>query len=160
MTQSSEGLRQLLRDIFALQKLCVLATQGSGQPYGSLVAFAETGDLKHILFATRRDTRKYSNVAADRRVALLIDSRSNEPANFRNAVAVTALGSAAEVKGNRRNRLVKVFLDKHPYLEAFVNSPETALCRVAVEEYVVARLKGVDKVDSLQLDIEVDREIL
>ena len=145
MTKSSEETHQLLRDLFALQKLCVLATQGRGQPYGSLVAFAATADLKHVVFATRRDTRKYSNVAADRRVALLIDSRSNETADFRNAVAVTALGSAREVKGNRRHRLVKVYLDKHPYLEAFVNSAETALCQVAVEEYVVARFAKVTR---------------
>ena len=78
-------------------------------------------------------------------MALLIDSRSNGTADFRNAVAVTALGTAREVKGNGRHRLVKVYLDKHPYLEAFVNSAETAMCRVAVEEYIVARFAKVTR---------------
>lgn len=145
MTHSPGELHQLLKELFARQKLCVLATQGGGQPYGSLVAFAETEDLRNIVFATRRDTRKYSNVAADRRVALLIDSRSNENADFRNAVAVTAVGRATEVKASERDRLVKVYIEKHPYLGAFVDSPETALCRVDVEDYVVARFAQVMK---------------
>jgi nitroimidazol reductase NimA-like FMN-containing flavoprotein (pyridoxamine 5'-phosphate oxidase superfamily) len=138
-------LRQLLRQLFAAQRLCVLATQGEGQPYGSLVAFAETEGIDSLLFATGRESRKYFNLNADPRVALIIDSRSNADADFSQALAVTATGSAHEASGEARDRLAKVYLAKHPHLAEFVGSPQTALCRVEVDEYVIAGFTEVVK---------------
>lgn len=138
-------LRHLLRELFASQRLCVLATQGGGQPYGSLVAFAQAEDINSLVFATRREGRKYSNVVADPRVALLIDSRSNEDVDFREALAVTATGRAHEVRGDERDRLARVYLAKHPSLLEFVDSAETALCRVDIDEYVIAGFTKVLK---------------
>jgi nitroimidazol reductase NimA-like FMN-containing flavoprotein (pyridoxamine 5'-phosphate oxidase superfamily) len=51
-------LRELLAELFDSQRSAVLATQGGGQPYCSLMAFAATGDLRDLLFATLRATRK------------------------------------------------------------------------------------------------------
>src|SRR4030042_4347027 len=95
-------LRELLRGLFASQQLAVLATQNGGQPYGNLVAFAECDDLKHLIFVTSRNTRKYTNVTQDERVALLIDSRANQMSDFNKARAVTAIGTAKETTGNER----------------------------------------------------------
>ena len=138
-------LRRNLKDVLSTQRFCVLATQGEGQPYGSLVAFAETEDLKQLVFATSRDTRKFSNLMSEPRVALVIDSRSNGDSDLKNAVAVTALGLAHEAVGDERERLARVYLAKHPGLPGFIGSPEMALCAVAVEDYVVARFTGVTK---------------
>jgi len=85
---------QQLKTLLARQRLAVLATHWSGQPYSSLVSFAATADLKDILFATTRATRKYPNLSADARVALLIDNRSNKESDIQKAVAVTATGNA------------------------------------------------------------------
>jgi nitroimidazol reductase NimA-like FMN-containing flavoprotein (pyridoxamine 5'-phosphate oxidase superfamily) len=140
---NSSDLRQTLKDMLTAQRFCVLATQGQGQPYGSLVAFAVTDDLKQLVFATSRDTRKFSNLKSDARVALVIDSRSNSDADLRNAVAVTALGLAHESSGDERDRLTRLYLAKHPSLAEFIGSPEMALCAVAVEDYIVARFNEV-----------------
>ena len=145
MTEDSEELLQRLKGLFVSQRLCVLATQGGGQPYGSLVAFAESDDLKHLVFATRRDSRKYSNLVAEPRVALLIDSRSNRDSDFRDAIAVTAMGDAEESESGDRNGLVRTYLAKHPFLAEFISSPETALCLVDIECYVIARFGNVEK---------------
>ena len=145
MTEDSEELLQRLKGLFVSQRLCVLATQGGGQPYGSLVAFAESDDLKHLVFATRRDSRKYSNLIAEPRVALLIDSRSNRDSDFRDAIAVTAIGNAGESGGGDRSGLARTYLAKHPFLAEFISSPETALCRVDIEFYVIARFGNVEK---------------
>jgi nitroimidazol reductase NimA-like FMN-containing flavoprotein (pyridoxamine 5'-phosphate oxidase superfamily) len=142
---NSSDLRQTLKDMLAAQRFCVLATQGQGQPYGSLVAFAVTDDLKQLVFATSRDTRKFSNLRSDPRVALVIDSRSNSDTDLKDAVAVTALGLAQESSGDERDRLTRLYLAKHPGLAGFIGSPETALCVVAVEDYVIARFTGVTK---------------
>jgi len=79
-----------LRELFSSQSLAVLATQDRGEPYGNLVAFAATEDLKHLLFATTRATRKYNNLTKNPRIAMVIDNRSNREEDFQRAMAATA----------------------------------------------------------------------
>jgi nitroimidazol reductase NimA-like FMN-containing flavoprotein (pyridoxamine 5'-phosphate oxidase superfamily) len=141
----SSDQRQTLKQVFAAQRFCVLATQGQGQPYGSLVAFAETEDLKGLVFATERNTRKFSNMMSEPRVAMVIDSRSNKDADLRNAVAITALGPVHEAAGDEREHLVALYLAKHPGLEKFVGSPGMAVCVIAVKDYVIATFSGVTR---------------
>jgi nitroimidazol reductase NimA-like FMN-containing flavoprotein (pyridoxamine 5'-phosphate oxidase superfamily) len=138
----------LLRRLFASQRLAVLATQDAGQPYGNLVAFAETDDLKHLIFVTSRNTQKYANVTENEKVALLIDSRRNQISDFQTAVAVTAIGAAEEITGNEREFLAKVYVVKHPHLTEFLNRPDSAVIKVTVSDYEVA---GFDKAQSVHL---------
>lgn len=134
--EGPEQVNPILRDLLASQRLAVLATHDDdGQPYASLMAFAATDDLKQLLIPTARSTRKYANLVADPRVALLIDSRSNQSADIQRAVAVTVLGEAEEVEEAERDRLVNLYLSKHPHLEEFVRSPSCALIRVRVARY-------------------------
>ena len=137
--KSASQLRKTLKDLFSSQRLGVLATYGQGQPYSSLVAFAATDDLKYLVFATTRATRKYANLSTESRVALLVDDRSNQDSDFHSAVAVTVLGNAEEVKQSERDRFLRLYIAKHPYLEEFVNSPTCALLKVSVQKYYVAR---------------------
>jgi nitroimidazol reductase NimA-like FMN-containing flavoprotein (pyridoxamine 5'-phosphate oxidase superfamily) len=137
------GLERLLADLFAKQKLAVLATLSGGQPYSCLVAFAETEDLKGLVFTTFRSTRKYRDIMSEPRVALLVDNRSNEESDFSDALAVTATGRAEEVMGGERERLLSVYLAKHPHLAEFAGSSDSALVRVGVENYVVSSFHEV-----------------
>ena len=132
-------LKRELKKLFKKQRLAVLATQKNGQPYSSLVAFAVTEDLKHLIFATSRATRKYDNFSSDSRVALLIDNRTNKESDFHHAMAVTAVGTAIEVEENSRQQLVHLYLAKHPHLKDFVQSPTCALVQVTVKTYYVVR---------------------
>ena len=137
-------LKKLLKDLFSSQPLAVLATQGDGQPYGNLVAFAATEDLKGLLFATARGTRKFANITLDPRVAMVMDSRTNQKADFQRAVAVTATGIVEEVESAERDHLLKLYLLKHPHLKKFVKSPNSAFLRVKVDNYyVVKRFQNV-----------------
>lgn len=85
-------LRNRIRALFSSQLLCVLSTYNQGQPYTNLVAFAETPDLKSLIFATNRNTNKYRNAMLNSDVAVLIDSRTNTDSDFHDALAVTAMG--------------------------------------------------------------------
>jgi nitroimidazol reductase NimA-like FMN-containing flavoprotein (pyridoxamine 5'-phosphate oxidase superfamily) len=134
-----EEIRETLLGLFTAQKLAVLGTHQSGQPYGNLVAFAATPDLKNLLFATTRATRKFANLQADPRVSMVFDNRANRVADFRKAVAATALGRAKEVRGKERTRFGKMYLAKHPHLEEFVSSPTCALVRIRVKVYYLVR---------------------
>jgi nitroimidazol reductase NimA-like FMN-containing flavoprotein (pyridoxamine 5'-phosphate oxidase superfamily) len=132
------SMKKDLQGLFGSQRLAVLATQNQGQPYSSLVAFAASEDLEQLFFATTRATRKYANLSSDPRVAMLIDNRSNEAADFRWAMAVTATGKAGEVEGQEREKVLRIYLAKHPHLEDFVSSPSCALLKIRVERYYVA----------------------
>ncbi len=139
-----EQLQQRLIELFSSQKLAVLSTQHQGQPYASLIAFAASDDLKKLYFATPSATRKFAYLEANPRVALLIDSRSNEDADIHGAIAATVLGSAAEVPPDEREQVLKGYLAKHPHLEEFAQYPSTVLVRVTVETYyVVSRFQEV-----------------
>lgn len=117
------------------QRVGVLATSSAGHPYTTLVAFTEVDDLRQILFATHRSTRKFANLTGDNRVSLLIDNRTNQPEDFRRAKALTAFGTAKEIPSEERRLLEEHFLKKHPYLMDFVRSPGCALCRISVQKY-------------------------
>ena len=137
--ERTSQLKQVLKDLFVSQRLAVLATQSKRQPYGNLVAFMATEDLKHLLFATTRATRKYANISKNPKVAMVIDNRSNREADFHQAAAVTATGVVKEVVGPEKKRFQKLYLSKHPYLKEFVSSPTCALLRMQVETYYVVR---------------------
>jgi general stress protein 26 len=137
MKESSQ-LRGVLRELLSSQKFAALATQDSGKPHNCLVAFAATDDLRHLLFTTSRKTSKYRNLIAESRVAILVDSRSNQDTDFLKAIAVTATGMAKEVKGNERDYLLGIYLAKHPNLSDFANSPENALVKVAIKHYKIS----------------------
>lgn len=134
---TNEVSSQMLQELFAAQRSAVLATTENGQPYLSLMAFATTIDLQYLLVATYRATRKYRNIEADPRVALLVDNRTNQPTDTEQAMAVTALGAAKEVGAAEKDRFLQIYLAKHPHLEKFVTSPKCALIEVEVERYFV-----------------------
>ena len=138
MTQRDE-LEQLLRKLFSDQLLAVLGTQSQSGPYQSLVAFYATDDLKHLLFATARSTRKYDNLTRTPQVAMVIDNRSNKEGDFRDAIAVTAIGTVKEVSGPEKEQFKALYLAKHPGLSDFVQSPACALIKNEVGTYYIVR---------------------
>jgi heme iron utilization protein len=137
-------IRSALENLFKSQNLAVLATHNQGQPYTSLVAFAGSEDLKALYFVTGQATRKFANLMDDPRAAMMIDNRSNAPADIADAMAATATGSVDIVSENERIKRLSVYLQKHPHLAEFANSPSTRLIRLNVFcYYVVNRFQNV-----------------
>jgi general stress protein 26 len=145
-----EDIKKQIRELFINQKLAVLSTHNSGQPYASLVAFLGKKDLKEIFFVTPRTTRKFANLSADSRVAILINSSMNLDSDFHEAVAVTALGNAKEINGAEKEDVLSLYLRKHPYLEAFATSPTCALVGITITTYVT--VKNFQQVMELHID--------
>jgi general stress protein 26 len=136
MIYTSE-LREKISSVFTSQSLAVLATQKDGRPYANLVAFAATEDLRILLFSTSRSTRKFSHILDSPQVALLIDNRTNCIRDFRDAVAITALGKATVVVGAEKEQLSSVYLAKHPHMTGFIRTPNQALLKVEVSKYIL-----------------------
>ena len=137
-------LKKKLKELFDKQRIGVLSTQKRNRPYASLVAFAVTDDIKSFVFATPRTTRKYSNIIASSRAALLIDNRSNRMSDFRRAMAVTAVGTVRELQKSGKNRLIHLYKEKHSHLKDFIKSPTCAvLCLEAETLHIVDRFQHV-----------------
>jgi uncharacterized protein YhbP (UPF0306 family) len=130
-------LRDKIFNLLKSQSLAVLASQKDGQSYANLVAFAVSDNLQIMLFVTSRSTRKFSNIQGNPLVALLVDNRLNSPADFKDALAVTAIGKAMEVNGSEKEKFSSMYLAKHPHLSDFISSPNQALLRVNVSKYIV-----------------------
>lgn len=145
-TRATKQVTDELNDLFKRQRYCVLATEKDGVPYGNLVAFASTPNLKELMFVTSRDTRKYGNIQANRKVALVIDNRSNEASDLLTGLAVTALGVAEQIPESERERMRAIYLDKHD-LKPFLDADDTVLIRMLVRKYIV--VSGLDSVIEL-----------
>jgi hypothetical protein len=123
------------KELFALvqgplesQRSAALAIQERGQPYLNLIAFAVTPDLKTMIPATDRYTRKNAN--------LLVDNRSNTPEDTEHAVAVTVLVEAGEVTPEAREKFLALVVARHPQLQTFATLPNCALITVQVVIYL------------------------
>lgn len=144
MTTSEQEVREKIHALLSSQRLAVLSTQRDGQPYSSLMAFAFTDDLKNIVIATGKSTRKHQNIVQECRVSLLVDNRSNSDDDFSAATALTVLGQAQRIEEAERPLYAKLYLSRHPSLESFLASPATALLKVRVSHYLlVSRFQSV-----------------
>ena len=130
---------ETIRTLLETQRLGVLSTHCEGQPYASLVAFGYSEDLSLLFFATPRSTRKYDNIAADDRVAMLIDSRANAEADFHEARAVTVTGRAHEASDSNGDAIIlkKLYLTRHPHLKNFLNAPTCAFMVMRVQRWTL-----------------------
>jgi len=134
---SAASTQSLLKSLFDAQRFAVLATQRHGAPYGNLIAFAATTDLRHLLFVTPRTTHKYGNLKTEPRVAVLIDNRSNRASDIQTGLAVTALGVAIESNECHRNAFLETYMARHPELEDFARHAGSSFFHISVERYVV-----------------------
>jgi len=141
--KNPDELPELIKRLLASQRFAVIATQSEGQPYSNLVAFAEADNLRSLFFVTSRGTKKYSNTIANKRVAVLVDSRTNQASDLNRAIAITALGTVEEVATDNKDYLSGIYLSKHPQLEDFLHKPSNALMRIAVTDYIVASFESV-----------------
>ncbi len=149
--KTNEQFLKRLGELFRSQNLATLSTHHAGQPYASLVAFVASDDLNQIFFATPKTTRKYANIVADGRVAVMVNSSMNQASDFHRAISVTAVGKAKDVIGKDKKRILGQYLAKHPYLEDFVKSPTCALVQVSVDSYYM--VKNFQNVTELHLNL-------
>ena len=148
--ETNKQFRIRLGELFRSQNLAALSTHHAGQPYASLVAFYAADDLKHIYFVTPKTTRKFANLNADSRVAVMVNSSTNQASDLHRAISVTAVGKAEEVSGSDKELILEQYLAKHPYLEDFVRAPTCALVQISVKTYYL--VKNFQNVMELHLE--------
>lgn len=139
------AIRERIRALLDGQPFAVLCTQGEGQPYGSVIAYAYSDDLRSVTFCTPVATRKYRLLSECKNVALVVDSRCQHLDNMMQVEAVTATGRAVQLEsGTEYERWAGRLVARHPQLSAFVSAPSSALFRLDIVRYLhVTRFQEV-----------------
>jgi heme iron utilization protein len=140
-----DPLAQRIDHLLRTQLQGVLATQYHTEPYTSLMAFAHTADLRYLLLATYKESRKHANLLLNAQVSVLIDNRTNTAADYTAAVAISVCGLAAAIPAEERAELQACYLEKHPQLQTFVSSEDCALLRIEVSCYrVISQFQALE----------------
>jgi len=128
-------IKQKIQHVFDNQLYGVLATSDDNQPYTSLLAFANTADLKYIFLAMGSSSYKFQNLTKNQKIAFFIDNRSNDNFDTSDAYAITAFGTASPIQNKERKDVEKIYLTRHPQLQQFIQSENNRLIKITVDSY-------------------------
>ena len=142
-------LEDVIRRLLEEQPFAVLATQGKGITNASLISFAKTPDLKHIVFATPINSGKFDLIDGDENISILVDDRSQQQDNINQISALTITGKARILQEeNEITNWAGLLTNKYPNLTAFVTAPTTAVILVEVVRFLyVSKFQEVREYD-------------
>jgi nitroimidazol reductase NimA-like FMN-containing flavoprotein (pyridoxamine 5'-phosphate oxidase superfamily) len=134
-------MKKLVRD----KDVCVLATVTEKQPHCSLMSYVPDRECREIYMMTQKGTKKYRNLAANKTVSLLIDTREeNCGADRAKIKALTVTGVFSTIGDKAKKNLVRrKLLKKHPQLKPFAEDPDAEVFAVKVKSFQL--LDGVKK---------------
>jgi nitroimidazol reductase NimA-like FMN-containing flavoprotein (pyridoxamine 5'-phosphate oxidase superfamily) len=126
-------MKKLVRD----KDVCVLATVAENRPHCSLMSYVPDRDCREIYMMTQKGTKKYRNLAANKTVSLLIDTREEDcGADRAKLKALTVSGVFSSIGDKAKKKLVRQkLLKKHPQLRPFAEDPDTEVFAVKVKSF-------------------------
>lgn len=133
-----------IRRMLDVRRFGVLATQSDGQPHVSLVAFTPVDGIRRLVFATYRQTRKYTSLRKDSRVALFIGRDEAGGELPRIPVLLTVHGTAFESSPPERQELLRLHRTRHPGLAVLLSSSDSALVCIHAKAYQI--VTGIEDV--------------
>ena len=109
--------------------ICVLATVSQNKPHCSLMAYTADNEGLEIYMVTDRDTKKYTNLAQNPAVSLLIDTRDDVQDSSRlKAKALTVEGEFQPIEDADKEARVRDRLRaRHPHLGELISDPDSAV---------------------------------
>ena len=148
---STASIRDSIHKLLNTTGFAVLATENAGQPHTSLIAITPLDEGRRLVFATYRNTRKFTNLMQNQRVSVLMDGRTREsPGGTPSSFVMSAVGRAQEINATAQPHLLDAHLQNHPDLATFMQAPECVLFEVVVEAYQVVH--GIDDVTWCSVD--------
>jgi len=144
------AIKTYIEDIFKTSRFAVLATEGDGQPHASFIALTPIEGYRKLIFATYRNTRKYSNLMQNGRVALLIESGTGSGPEQQDSFVLTAFGEVEEIRIEDLEAVYNAHLEWHPDLLSFLQTEDCTLVQIKVNTYQVVR--GIDDVEWWSID--------
>lgn len=148
---SSDSIRGSIQQLLNTLGYAVLATENAGQPHTSLIAITPVDAGQRLVFATYRNTRKFTNLMQNQRVSVLMDgSRRHSQGGTTTGLVLSAVGRVQEINAATHPDLLGAHLEKHPDLTTFTQAPDCVLLEVVVEAYQVVH--GIDDVTWWSVD--------
>ncbi len=137
---AQENIVTEIEELCKGQPFAVLATQGEGQAYVSLISFAINENMSQIVFSTPSRTRKFDLISGNNKVSLMIDNRSHKPESINLICAVTITGEARILDDpGEVEKWGQALTTKHNYLQRFVESPTSNLILVETIRFFYVR---------------------
>jgi nitroimidazol reductase NimA-like FMN-containing flavoprotein (pyridoxamine 5'-phosphate oxidase superfamily) len=98
-----------------------------------------------VYMVTHRDTKKYKNLKANPWVSLLVDTRDENPPQRRAKTKALTVSGIFEplLDPGHKERITSLFLEKHPYMEAFVQHPDAQVFSIRIKSFLL--LEGPTK---------------
>jgi nitroimidazol reductase NimA-like FMN-containing flavoprotein (pyridoxamine 5'-phosphate oxidase superfamily) len=126
-------MKKIVKD----KDVCVLATVMDNVPHCSLMSYVPDRDCLEIYMMTRKGTKKFRNLAANRTVSLLIDTREEDCGADRARIrALTVSGVFKTIGDKAKKKLARQkLLKKHPQLKPFAKDPDTEVFAVKVKSF-------------------------
>ena len=124
-------MKKIVKD----KDVCVLATVMDNVPHCSLMSYVPDRDCREIYMMTQKGTKKFRNLAANRTVSLLIDTREEDCGADRARIkALTVSGVFKTIGDKAKKKLVRQkLLKKHPQLKPFAEDPDAEVFAVKVK---------------------------
>ena len=136
-------IKDYVQKVILANRFAVLATEHENQPHASLIGVTPTDGFKKLIFATYRNTRKYTNLIMNGKVAILFENRSIKSLSEQEITVLTAYGQAEETNAKNNTQMLE-HLQRHPELKTFLSSKDCALFLVKVNAYQLVR--GIEDV--------------
>jgi nitroimidazol reductase NimA-like FMN-containing flavoprotein (pyridoxamine 5'-phosphate oxidase superfamily) len=126
-------MKKIVKD----KDVCVLATVMDNAPHCSLMSYVPDRDCREIYMMTRKGTKKYRNLAANKTVSLLIDTREEDCGADRARIkALTVSGVFKTISDKAKKKLVRQkLLKRHPQLKPFAQDPDTEVFAVKAKTF-------------------------
>jgi heme iron utilization protein len=137
-------INEYIKNVLLSCRLAVLTTEGGGQPHASLIAITPVSEFRQIFFATYRNTRKFTNLINNGRVAVLIQGEDTDLSHEPSGYALTAYGYAQEVGKTDYEEIMKAHVHRNPDLANSLQSADLAIFLIKIESYQMVR--GFDDV--------------
>jgi nitroimidazol reductase NimA-like FMN-containing flavoprotein (pyridoxamine 5'-phosphate oxidase superfamily) len=130
-------IKKYIEDALRASRLAVLATESNGQPHASLIAITPVNGFSQLIFVTYRETRKFENLAHNDKVAVLIQGEDTYSQGRHKSFALTAFGTAREIRISGYEEALHEHLERHPDLENFLRKNNFVLILIMVDTYQV-----------------------
>jgi len=126
-------MKKIVKD----KDVCVLATVMDNVPHCSLMSYVPDRDCREIYMITQKGTKKFRNLAVNRTVSLLIDTREEDCGADRARIrALTVSGVFSTIGDKAKKKLVRQkLLKKHPQLKPFAEDPDAEVFTVKVKSF-------------------------
>ena len=137
-------------DILLGNELCVLCTCKNDMPDASLMLYICDEQCAKLHMLTLEETAKYRNIAGNRHVSLLIDTRDAINDRTSQTKALTVHGDASIVADpDTAKKLIAQLINRHDKLANLANNKSVRVIEVLIRNIMF--LENVDKVRGINL---------